>query len=634
MRNLPVFTKLSLNCSTIFRPISPLLCVLLLLPALPGCAQDQGGRLENAKVTVQPTQVMVINGQKQVQSRIFGVTAYEAATLPATQAGREQLQRIRLPIMGLAGNIHWCAPETMPQNGVQGIEAWYRSAEAKTQIRDGLLYGSKYLLGRILPGLRKADVEPMVYLRGGPAWAVDGNGVPLNDEIYAALVTSYVGLLREIDPGLRLFHLLNEPNNFYHLSKKGGADYARTYVAVSRALKKRFPTILLGGTVACWPPAYPLRITEKPQWYLWDEWTAPFLEIAGKDLDFFDFHHYDKVSREDRSEFIGSAQEEILLISAAMESKLGRRVPVYITEWGLPLTVAEWGNPEAHWRRRTLPSARFLLEMLDLPDKVVSLQLFDLGAQLNERENHSLLDMADFEKQTPTYWLYWIMRHTRGIRLTTQVEGAAPGLKVIATRTLPDTAGTEPELALVMFNDSEVPRQVSLEFVGVPRWINTPRWERLFLDKGTKTLKRDAGMSKSLLLPPQSLAVATANIPRETPYANASEERDFQSPTILQPFGANRNSVTFPVTVPRGALAGNVSGKVRVGLQGSALQDSFSLTLGGMTYAIPGGTHYLEIPLGALPAAGVNQVVVKRLSEAGTHLVRVTAVSLVLTRKL
>ena len=576
-----------------------------------------------AEVRVDVTSAYVISGHDQIQPNVFGLTAYEGATLPAAPEGRAALQQAGITCLGFPGAIGWCAPPKQPADGIAGIERWYNSPEAVRLIRDLPLNGDRYEYGRILPGCREIGIEPMMYLLRGPEWILGAEGIPQDTDLYAALIAQYVGLLRRFDPGLRLFHWENEPNASWFKADKAGAEYGRQFARVARALKSAYPDALIGGPVLCWPPAWPPHQEGLPDWYTWDIWTMPFLDAAGDTVDFFDFHLYDSGDR-----ITPIALEEVMTIAAEMRRRRGRRVPVIISECGITLTEAEWNDPSAHWRKRTLPWARYLLAMLDQPDKVASVQMHDLSAVAGGW--FKFLKGSDLQNQTPTYWLYWLLRHTRGTRLAATVNGGG-GITVLATRRSGFGAQQDAEAAVVMVNDTGSPRPVRVTFVGA-KPDGPVSWERLFVDDATNELVRDQGLGPSVVMPAQGVVVAFTPVAASAPLRESMQREEFLSRTLMNEFPAVGAEVNVPVSVPAESLREAREARVRVGTLGNERGDRIVLAVGGRTYPLRGGTYFQEVPLRSLPRPGRNALRFRLERRDGEHRVRVSCASIVVER--
>ncbi|MDB6023501.1 MAG: glycosyl hydrolase family 39, partial [Pedosphaera sp.] len=449
------------------------------------------------------------------------------------------------------------------------------------------------------------------------------------------------------DSHLRLFHLDNEPNAHWWKAGKSGKDYGNLFNVVARALHAKYPDILIGGPVLLWPPAFPPSQPGQPNWYTWPQWTVPFLDAALDQSDFFDFHHYDSVSREDRSEYIESALEEVNLISNEM-ARRGKIRPVAITECGLGLTAEDWQDPARHWRRRTYPWAHFLISLLERPDKVMTVQMHDLCAVAgqwykflaDDSDGFNMAETIDPKKlqnQPPTYWLYWLLRHTRGTRLVAS-ESNCSGLTMLATRRQTRSGD---EAAVLLLNDRDTPRTVNVNFLGVPASVAV-RWDRLYLADPANEVVHESGKGVLPRMPPRSLMVAYISVPAETPLHPVQERLELYGDATLQEFpepgspGVDRPdaSVVIPVVIPAAALLGATSVGVYVGTQGNAAQDRITMVLDGQSYPLKGGTYFQNVPLRSLPTAGRQVVRFTLNHREGAHRLRISCIMLKIERQI
>lgn len=569
--------------------------------------------------TVDATRGYSINGHPTIQRNVFGLSAYEGAPIPATPEGRELLRRAGITCLGFPGVIGWCAPESLPADGMLGVLRWYESEDAVRMIRDRRLDGDRYMYGKILPGCREISIEPMIYLLGGPQWALGEENIPRDPEQYAALVAAYVKLLRKFDPKLRLFHLDNEPNAHWYKVNKGGADYAKLFVTVAKALKAAVPDALLGGPVICWPPAWPPAQTGQRNWYTWEGWTLPLLDIAGEHLDFFDFHIYGFTTDQ--------ALEEVTTLEVELRHRRGREVPILITESGLGLTKEDWHDPAAHWQKRTLPWARYLLALLEHPDKVHSNQMHDLSAVAGEWFRFA--NWEDKEEQTPTFWLYRLLRHTRGHRLAVNAP-PVPGLTAFAT--VGEGAATT-----FLFNDTDDGRGIRVRFTNLPEAVPA-RWERIFLQPDNRFV-HDEGEGATVQLPPRGLAAVWAPV-NELPPRVAAERLEFFGAPTMQDFPAEGGEVAVTASLPAQALKGATSARVRVGTLGNAPGEKLAMVVGKQMYPLATGTYFQEVQLRSLPLAGELRLVFRCASppelvaaRPGDHRLRLSSATLVIERE-
>ena len=135
--------------------------IFLLTPLLATAAFGQV-----VKVEVQADTVYEINGVDQIQSAVFGVTAYEGAPWPAQEQWRDVIADSGIACLGFPRS-GMSTPDKAPES-IADIVAWYDSDAAASDMTDGNLNGSRHLYGQILPACRQLGIEPMMYVFGTP----------------------------------------------------------------------------------------------------------------------------------------------------------------------------------------------------------------------------------------------------------------------------------------------------------------------------------------------------------------------------------------------------------------------------------------------------------------------------------
>lgn len=573
------------------------------------------------RVTVRVDHAYSVNGHTEVQRNLFGLSAYEGAPIPAMAELRQVLTEPGITCLGFPGLIDWCCPPQPPPGGVEALVEWYKSDEAVRMIRDRPLNGDRYMYGKILPACREMGIEPMVYLLGGPPWMTGPEDIPLDNKDYARVVVAYVGLLRKLDPQLRLFHLDNEPNARWYKADRGGPEYAELFTTVAQALHPAFPDARIGGPVLCWPPAWPPAQEGQRNWYTWEGYTLPLIDRAGDQLDFFDFHIYGFT--------VDQALEEITTLENELRLRRGREVPILITESGLPLTEAEWRDPLAHWEKRTLPWERYLLALLEHPDKVAANQMHDLSAIAGQW--FRFMNWDDPVDQTPTYWLYWVMRHVRGTRVVVEQPAGGP------VHALASVAGRR--AAALLFNNSDAEHPVEVSFRGAAGQLST-RWDRIHVDRTAKRFVHDSGEGAAPVLPPFATAAVYADLPAAPKARPAAERLECFGETVMNEFPLEGGTVSVPVTVPAEAVKGARSARVRVGTLGNAPGERLTMAVGGRTYELQSATYFQEVTLTRVPATGRQAITFACHStpavvaeRPGEHRLRVSSVTVVIERR-
>lgn len=390
-----------------------------------------------ASVVVDVATAVSLNGHEEISSNLFGITAFEGfPSVVADRDRRGEVAALRPGCFRFPGSLSWFAPKDYDPG-------WYGSPDAVRAFEQTLLHGARYPLGRFLPIVRQMDAEPMISLGSPPAYLrYEETPNPSDFDRWAETCAAFVGLWREFDPHLRLVQVWNEPNaNWYkdpRVSDHGkGTSMLHIEMAnkVATAIKSRFPDILVGGPVLCWPPGWPPAQKGKPPWYTWHEWTLPWLEHTKDTIDFFDFHDYYAQPAE------LTVQVE-MLVNAALRIQ-GRRLPVWITESNAGLGSMP---AERMWRDRVLPYERVLLRcFLPQADKIAGNLYHDLSARA-----HSLW--------AGPHHLLWILRDLRGTRVVADCDDA----DVVSYATVEDDRAT-----IILFNDSEETKDVGLK-VGMP----------------------------------------------------------------------------------------------------------------------------------------------------------------------
>jgi hypothetical protein len=397
-------------------------------------------------VTVDANTAVVLDQQQEISSRLFGVTAFEGfPSVIADRDYRARLAVLRPGCIRLPGSVAWCAP-------AQYDPKWYETPAADWEFSQVLLFGSRYPIGRFLPVVRELGAEPMCSLGNPPAYLQQKDTAnpanPSDFDRWAEMCAGYVGLWRKHDPKLRLVQVWNEPNSSWFRdprTRHGGPSPAELHVQMANkvacAIKARFPDILVGGPVLCWPPAWPPHQKDMQPWYTWDIWTIPWLRGTRDTIDFFDFHVYN-VTPEDLA-------VQLEMLESAARKIQGRHLPVWITEHNNMLSPEARNDPKALWNGRILPYERRLLRaILPQADKVEGNLYHDLHAS-----GYTLLPRGA-DDPDPMYWLFWVLRDLRGWRVA--VENPDPDVLAFA-------AIEDDRVTIVLFNDSAAVKDVPLK---------------------------------------------------------------------------------------------------------------------------------------------------------------------------
>ncbi|MEM6831935.1 MAG: agarase, partial [Bacteroidota bacterium] len=144
----------------------------------------------------------------------------------------------------------------------------------------------------------------------------------------------------------KYLEVFNEP--FVKANQLGTttANISEFHSVVAKRVKELHPDVLVGGYGAA-HPAY-----EANDFKHWETRWKTFIDIAGKDMDYYSYHLYDghKDQASPQTKRKGSNIEAIMdMIEHYSVLKDGQRKPVYITEFGYFLREAVYYNKQSDW---------------------------------------------------------------------------------------------------------------------------------------------------------------------------------------------------------------------------------------------------------------------------------------------
>ncbi len=404
-------------------------------------------------VAVDGTTNLVLGDQPAVAGTLFGVTAFEGFSEVIGNADyRARMIAAGFGAYRFPAPADWYAPEGAKPE-------WFDTPEAQIVLEQTMAFGARYPLTRFLRTSRWLGAEPIVQLGVGEKLVkLDAAGVPIDFEAWTKWAVALIGALKKADPALRFVQIWNEANASWYKSDErfkaeGGwiGAHDRLFNMAAKAIKARFPDMLVVGPVWCWPPTWPPSQGGQKPWYTWESATVPFLRDTAATADFFDFHSYNASGDE--------VQTQLEIIAAASERMNGRLLRSWITESGYDVPEAEWGKP-AEWMKRAIPYERFLWGLLGQTDKCVGNLAHDLHAQA-----FRVVPTPAEGEPRPEYWAFWIFRDLRGARLLTTCDDEA--VKVVATT-------HEDFVNFVCFNDSGEARHVNLRAATPAGWWTGP----------------------------------------------------------------------------------------------------------------------------------------------------------------
>lgn len=593
-----------------------------------------------ARVTIDTERVLEVNGQDEVPDGLFGVTAYNGSNFSTNKSYLPILKNSGIRWVGMPGVMRQMMPARRPQDFPNNFVGWSQSSEARRMLQQGT--GVNF--AKALPEWRKLGVTPMVYLLGYPSWlAGPVRDLPTNNREAAVVLAEYVALLRQVDPKLTWFHLGNEPNARWFKAKKYGQDYGELFRTVAPAIRTRNSGIKIGGPVLTWPPAWPPGQTQQRDWYTWRSWTMPFIEKAGEELDFFDFHLY-------RLQEPQAALEEVQAVTNAMWLESGKKKPVIISEYGHYLkNKSDIENPAILWQKRVEPWQNLIMAFLEYqPDKIVSLQIHDLYAQAGG--NFRFIKGQDSNDQFDFYRMFQTWRYFSGKRLT--AKSSSTDIHAFASL-------KQGEIVVVLVNTSNKPQKTNLDVVGLNQSGNEAPLEtsqdsiwlrqigpatNIQNDRLSKAFKVQwehnvmSPLTPEITLKPKETRSIRIFLPTVLNPSKLLKTREFYGDKVHVPFQDGvGEELEFKVAAPIQELQGVINPRLRIGMLAGRSGDKVLLSINNESQVIK-SNWFQEIPLKHLSTSSqitVRLKLLKRgLPEKRPTLLRVSSVSLLLDREI
>ncbi len=554
-----------------------------------------------ADITVDSNTRVVLDAQDQISADLFGLTAFEG--FPQVVSDRDYRARVaslRPGCIRFGGSIGWCAPGEFDP-------AWYETDAASREFTQPLLFGAKYPFGRFLPIVRELGAEPMFSFGQPPGYVLqEGTVNPSDFDQWAELCAAYVGLWKRFDPDFRLVQIWNEPNATWFRDPRAndeGTSAADLHITmankVASAIKERYPDVLVGGPVLCWPPCWPANQTGQKPWYTWHQWTLPWLNQTAETMDFFDFHAYD-IAPDDLA-------VQVEMVANQSEITQGRRIPIWITESNsiLSPTPEQLADPAEIWRNRVIPYERFLLRgVLPQADKIAGNLYHDLHAN-----RHTLLPGSAFAPD-PSYWMLWILRDARGARVVADSDDP----EVVSYATVEEDA-----LTVIILNDSDAEKTVPLNANVSPGWWTGPYTRAIGEGESgtverigvTAELQRDGSWARGqVVLPAHATASITFRMQGFRTPSRARVTREHFGDAVLR-FFEGAEPVTVTIHAPE---VGDAEPRLRLGLLGTKGTERWTATLNGEPVELE-SRAYQELSIDANLLEAQNRLEI-RLDEA------------------
>jgi len=341
-----------------FLPLLPVLC----------CAQP-----DVVRVTVDPACVRNIGGVTRFDRDQF-ITIHEAfGSIDMTDDDLHYLEDVLDARYGRDGGLlSWRAPRVPadPDNpdmpDIEGI-----AAEAKE-------YRKRYEGRRMTPRhMRKVVLcthPELMHARTNNTFAAWG---PRTYEAVAEYTAQFLKLAFNDRERPRYLEVFNEP--FVKARKIGTTVEAMSeqHNVVAKRVRELNPNVLVGGYSAAWVEV------ESRNFEHWKNWQKTFMDIAGKNMDFFSYHIYDGVNvKGTPRNRTGSNSEAIMdLVDSYSHIKFGVAKPIMITEYGkIPegnMATIPYSAKRSAGMLRSINGQ--LMTYLDHPDRLMRTIPFVLG---------------------------------------------------------------------------------------------------------------------------------------------------------------------------------------------------------------------------------------------------------------
>lgn len=216
--------------------------------------------------------------------------------------------------------------------------------------------------------------KPVNTCCGKTPWVMDTNEA--SAEFYANYLKDAFGGEGENKPPY--LEVINEP--FVKAKKYGTTRQAISefHVAVAKRVKELNPKMKVGGYTA----AYPEYSVPKSNFGHWKNNWKRFIDVAGKDMDFFSLHIYDGMARGGSENYFrsGANMEAMLdIIESYSKIKLGEVKPFIISEYGYFWQNGEIEKYTKEFDWQNLRSfSTIMMQLLEKPDVMLKTMPFML----------------------------------------------------------------------------------------------------------------------------------------------------------------------------------------------------------------------------------------------------------------
>lgn len=397
-------------------------------------------------------------------------------------------------------------------------------------------------------------------------------GTPKNYDAYADLLLAVFRNYRRFADGWlpKYLEVKNEsdiPQNWcWHWQPDAWNKNAEFHRTVAAAIKREFPSVLVGGPTLAWPKF------ENRGFKVWNDGMKKFIDLAGAQMDFLATHLYDHVNFDmeagglgkDGGSSVGGVRGEAVLDLIDNYSKLvlGKPKPVVISEYGAGIDQTDrqrLTEHEANWLTLKTTNA-ILMTLLDRPGQIIKSVPFILqAAAWDPTFPYVMYRNTDGKiRETSLVKFYQFWSPLRGDRIVTRCEQA----QVLARGFVDGATGF-----LALHNSGRRSETVSLQaMLQNDTQIKKVAISRLYLDQGTPRLDRDQPLSgglEALCLAPSETALVKWEFSASPTFNRTINEEVFYGDRTVVPLGPRKE--TFLINLP-GTSAKARYARLRVGL--------------------------------------------------------------------
>ena len=527
---------------------------------------------------VWPRAGVSINGYERIEPEVFSLTAYEGAPDFDTRSkfnGLDFCREYGIEGIGFPANMAWVFDgDYWKKMTIAQIDKWFDEGHAKKFFRSHPAFTSRYVLGNILPNLRKVGTRGFIYLYGPepPAIGCDTGDC---EQKWIHLSNRYLKLCVEADPQLEYVHLFGEANARWFRQNAGSKEYYTFFNKWAKQTRKRFPRLKLGGPVTWGPPVLYAN---------WDGWCKNLLDQSHAHLDFLDWHSYNHSATK--------LESDMHTVTGYARMRHGKWIRNAVTETNYHVgSVENWHNREIHFRRRAIPMIRQSFAFLRNPDKAFSRQFHDYSAMAGEY--HARFRGNEKLPVTPMMELFKVFKPLRGQRVLTrnpfvdiELEAAVSG------RTL----------CVAIANPGHTARRVPLKLDGLPaNQIHTSS-ARLFTARGLSPLSIPADGEYEM--PAESLVVAIFEAKQPLKLSRTTRRWEYFGDDFMTRIGSighwqAETTVRLSDAVRRGAR----SAVLRFGVNAVELltKQPWQIEVDGQTFSLSGPLDFRELRLPRVP---------------------------------